>query len=293
MSEAGRLFRNAIELDPNFAHAHVGLADVLMMTVQGTGAKVAVEKALELDPDLAEAHASLGFIRMFHDWKWAEAESAFVRSIELNPNYAMAHHWYAQLLAVKGRNGEAKSEMLRALEINPLSHNFLADLGQIYYFNREYKEAEQWCLKALEIYPDFVFANGCLKDTYLKTGEYDKAVEAIINAEKINSAFANQTTERQKERDAYSESRRKTYRAGGIGKFLEDSFGKSHDPDAPIGNARIYALLGENEKALDNLERAYEGKAFLSIFVKADPIFDDLRSNPRYEEILRRMNLSE
>ena len=87
MNEAQRLFRNAIERDPNFALAHVGLADTLAMTVDGNQAGIAVQKALELDPNLAEAHASLGFIKMFYNWKWREAESALKKSIELNPNY--------------------------------------------------------------------------------------------------------------------------------------------------------------------------------------------------------------
>ena len=210
MSEAGRLFRNAIELDENFALAHVGLADTLAISVDGNQANIAVQKALELDPNLAEAHALQGFVRMFHDWNWRGAEASFAKSIELNPNYATAHHWYATLLAVEGRNDEAKAEMRRALEINPLSPNFHADLGQIYYFNREYKEAEKSYLKALEIYPDFIFAHEYLSDIYLKTGEYDKAVETFIKAEKINNTYANETAERQRQLEAYYETRRKS-----------------------------------------------------------------------------------
>ncbi len=291
MSEAQRLFRNAIELDQNFALAHVGLADTLAITVDGNQANIAIQKALELDPNLAEAYASQGFIRMFHDWNWRAAETAFKKSIELNPNYATAHHWYAQLLAIEGRNEEAKAEMRLALKINPLSPNFLADLGQIYYFNREYGEAEKLCLKALELSPDFVFAHEYLSDIYVKIGDYDKAVEMFIKAEKINNTYANETAERQQQFEAYYETRRKIYRSGGIGKFVEDSFGKSQDANAPYGNAALYAMLGEKEKALDSLEKAFEGKAFLSVFVKADPIFDALRDEPRYSEILRKMSL--
>ena len=291
MSEAGRLFRNAIELDENFALAHVGLADTLAISVDGNQANIAVQKALELDPNLAEAHASQGFVRMFHDWNWRGAEASFAKSIELNPNYATADHWYATLLAVEGRNDEAKAEMRRALEINPLSPNFHADLGQIYYFNREHKEAEKSCLKALEIYPDFIFAHEYLSDIYLKTGEYDKAVETFIKAEKINNTYANETAERQRQLEAYYETRRKIYRAGGIKKFVADSFGKSQDANAPFGNAALNVLLGEKEKALENLEKAFEGKAFLTVFIKADPVFENLRDEPRYRKILRKMNL--
>ncbi len=292
MSEAQRLFRNAIELDGNFALAHVGLADTLAITVDGNQANIAIQKALELDPNLAEAHASRGFVRMFHEWNWRGAETSFAKSIELNPNYATAHHWYAQLLAVEGRNEEAKSEMRLALEINPLSPNFLADLGQIYYFNREYTEAKKLCLKALELSPDFLFAHEYLSDIYMKTGDYDQAVETVIKAEKINNTHANETADRQRQLEVHYETRRKIYRENGIGKFFEDSFGKPQDANAPYGNAALYALRGEDKKALDSLEKAYEGKAFLSIFIKADPIFDRLRDEPRYREILRKMNFT-
>jgi DNA-binding winged helix-turn-helix (wHTH) protein/TolB-like protein/lipopolysaccharide biosynthesis regulator YciM len=291
MNEAQRLFRNAVELDPNFALAHAGLADTLAMTVDGNQASIAVQKALELDPHLAEAHASLGFIRMFHDWNWRAAETRFKKSIELNPNYATAHQWYATLLAIEGRNSEAKAEMRRALEINPLSHNFHADLGQIYYFSREYGEAEKWCLKALEIYPDFQFAHDYLYDIYLKTGDYDKATEHFIRADKINHTFANESADRQDQLEESYEKLRKIYRKNGIEKFVEDLIVSSQNANAPYVDAMHYAFLGENEKALDNLERAFEGKGFLSAFVKADPIFDSLREEPRYREILRKMNL--
>jgi len=176
-------------------------------------------------------------------------------------------------------------------KINPLSHNFLADLGQIYYFNREYGEAEQLCLKALEIYPDFQFAHDYLYDIYLKTGEYDKATEEFIKADKINHTFANESAKSKELLEANHVKLRKIYREDGIKKFVEDLLVKSQDSNVPYANATLYALLGENEKALDNLEKAYEGKAFLSAFVKADPIFDHLRDEPPYREILRKMNL--
>jgi tetratricopeptide (TPR) repeat protein len=104
MLEAQRLFRNAISADPNFALAYSGLADTLATGGGVDEANMLVEKALELDPLLAEAHASQGFIKMFHGWDWEGAETSFERSIELNTNYATAHHWYATLLAIKGRN---------------------------------------------------------------------------------------------------------------------------------------------------------------------------------------------
>lgn len=290
MIDAERLFRNAIERDPNFALAYVGLADTL--AINGSEqAFEAANKALELDADLAEPHATLGFLKTFHHWQWQDAENEFRKSIELNPNYGSAHHWYAELLAIQGRHEQAKTEMRKALEINPLSHNYLADLGQIYYFNREYKEAEEYCRKALEIYPDFEFAHNYLFDIYLKTGEYDKAVESKIAADKIYSTFANQTAERQKQIETELDAKRKIYRNGGIYKFMKARVGETQDGNVCYVVARNQAFLGEKEKALDCLEKAFAGRSFLSAFVKADPVFDDLRNEPRYRKILRGMNL--
>ena len=291
--EAERLFRNAIEKDPNFTLAYVGLADTLAMSIdRSTEAFGAIQKSLERDPNLAEAHATLGFLKMFHRWQWQEAESAFVKSIELNPNYATAHHWYAEVLAIQGKNEEAKAVMRRALEINPLSYNFLADLGQIYYFVGEYKEAEEYCRQALEINPDFQFAHDYLRAIYIQTGEYDKAFESELAAQKIFGLFANESAERKKSLEAYLDTQRKIYREGGIRKYAESQTVESHDPAVNYGSATRYAFLGEKEKALDCLEKAYAGKAFGVAFIKADRVFDGLRDEPRYREILRKMSLA-
>lgn len=138
MIEAQRLFRNAIAADPKFALAYSGLADTIATGRDHQGAAAAVEKALEIDPNLAEAHATKGFIDLFHKWEWDSAEASLKRSIELNPNYAAAHHWLGLLHSVRGRHSEAIAELNIALEINPLSYNYLADLGQIQYFARDY-----------------------------------------------------------------------------------------------------------------------------------------------------------
>ena len=292
MIDAEQLFRRAVEKDPNFALAYVGLADTQVFSSINE-AESAVQKALELDPNLAEAHATLGFIQMFLRWSWREAEGEFNRSLELNPNYATAHHWYAQLLAVQGRNAEAKAAMRRALDINPQSHNFLADLGQIYYFNREYREAEEYCRQALAIYPDFVFAHEYLADIYSQTGEYEKAFEEEISAQKTNSTFANESAKRREELEANIAKQRTIYREGGHRKFVENLIGGPPEGAYHYLNAARYAFLGDKEKALGLLEKAVEGKAFLAAFVKADPVFDPLRGEPRYQEILHRMNLAD
>jgi DNA-binding winged helix-turn-helix (wHTH) protein/TolB-like protein/Tfp pilus assembly protein PilF len=292
--EAERLFRNAIEKDPHFALAYVGLADTLAMRNEASEALAAAGKALELDPNLAEAHATRGFFWMFHYWDWKKADSELKKSIELNGGSATAHHWYAILLEIEGRNAEAKAELTRALEINPLSYNFLADLGQVYYHNREYERAKEYCQKALEIYPDFNFAHDYLYRTYLQTGEYDAAVEAYLKAEEARAfSLPHRTSQEKQNIERELAGQREIYQKGGIKTFLENlRQSTAQNADGFYFSAMVYAFSGEKEKALGSLEKAFEGKARFSLpFVKADPVFDNLRDEPRFQEILRKMNL--
>jgi DNA-binding winged helix-turn-helix (wHTH) protein/TolB-like protein/Flp pilus assembly protein TadD len=296
LSEAERLFRNAIEKDPNFALAYVGLADTAVLFYRQGDVYRALGKALELDPNLAEAHATQGFARALHAWQWKGAEESFKKSIELNPGYATAHHWYATLLGIEGRFDEAKAEMQRALEINPLSHNFLADLGQIHYFAHEYDKAKEYCRKALEHYPDFVFAHEYLYRTNLQTGEYQPALDEMRKSWFSLHTTANQPSRwRELESSEYDEYDRllKEY---GIRKTMEHRLTplqtSTDNPNNSYETAWIHAFLGDKEKALDNLEKAFENKAFLMAWVKADPVFDCLRAEPRYQAILRNMGLA-
>ena len=294
VSEAERLFRKAIEKDPNFALAYVGLADSTVFYRRQDETHTAILKALELDPNLGEAYATIGFYQTVHEWNWEDAEAKFKKSIELNPGYATAHHWYAVLLGIEGRNDEAKVEMQRALEINPTSHNFLADLGQIYYFNHEYDKAKEYCNRALEIFPNFAFAHGYLFQIYLLTGENDTAIDEF--GKLINEQFknANESTAESVGRQQYIDKMRALYQQGGFRKLMEYRIFEhrnANELNGEYGFASYQAFLGQKEKALDNLEKAFDKKAFLLAWVKADPIFDSLRSEPRYQAILKKMGL--
>ncbi len=287
--EAQRLFRNAIAADPGFALAYVGLADSLVMSQpQVAEAPVMIAKALELDPNLGEAYATRGFYQMFFEWEWKKAEESFKRSLELNPNYATAHHWYATLLAIKGDTTAAQAEMHRALALNPLSHNLLADLGQLHYFSGEYAEAEKYCLKALEIDPDFSFAHEYLHNIYLKTGRYEEAVVEIAKADAINGTFTHEVRKVDEPMGRY----RVAFRESGINGFFEQRYpGTPTSPETFYLYATKHAFSGDNEKALDYLEKSTDARMFLSAFLKVEPVFEPLRSEPRYQQILRKMNL--
>jgi len=301
LAEAQRLFRNAIEKDSNFALAYVGLADSLVFFEDSLELNSALRKAFELDQNLAEAHATRGFLLTVHHWRWQEAEESFKKSIELNSGYATAHHWYAVLLGIQGRVDEAKAEMQRALAINPISYNFLADMGQIHYFNREYDKAKDYCHKALEINPDFSYAHRYLYDIRLQTGEYEGAIEEFAKANDGMTQVASQVVDAEtdrKERLRTLALYKELYQQRDITKFMrslilltENYHPSRNDPSAPYEYARIYAFLGDKEKALDNLERAFDNRAFMMTWVKAEPAFDNLRAEPRYQAILKKMNL--
>jgi len=293
LSESQRLFRNAIEKDPGFALAYAGLADSLIFSYDTSEASAALDRALELDPTLAEAHSTKGFFEAIHNWRWQAAEAEFKRGIELNPGYATAHHWYAMLLGIEGRNEEAKAEMRRALEIDPLSYNFLADLGQILYFNHEYDLAKGYCQKALELYPGFGYAHGYLSEIYLLTNEYDAAIQETVTemAELGIAGTESPGVRRSRERSLASIA--DSAKRAGLKDYLERIVSATPtEANMYYGHARAYALLGDKEKALDNLEKGFELRAFMMPWVKANPIFDSLHMERRYQDLLRRMGLA-
>ena len=289
IAKAQQYFHQAIEEDPDFALAYSGLAD--LHTMGGAGnywGEQYLQKALELDETLGEAHASKGFLRMFSDWRWNEAEESFKRAIELKPGYPTAYQWYANLLAITGRLDEAKEMMQRGLEIDPFSHNLLADFGQLYYFSRDYDKALEISQKALKIEPDFAFAYHNLNHIYYKLGRYADSLDMEQKAWLLESGNVDQ---------AYAESQygnRLIQKMGGWESYVKSRVTSSvHDRlKSPFAVARNYLMLGDRKRALDWLDQSYDRSECMLAFVGADPRFDDLRSEPRYQDLLRRMGLT-
>lgn len=292
--EAETYFRRAIEKDPKFALAYVGLADELLITGE-KDADFYLTKALEIEPNLAEAYASRGFLNTFNRWNWEQAESDFKRSIELNPVYGRAYQWYATLLMIRGRHPEAIAKLQRAIEIEPQSFNFYSDLGEAYYFARDYETAEKFCRKALEINPEFVFAHQNLTKIYLEKGEYEKWARASQLTWFYVRPPEAQTTETKKGFENTASEIIKIYQKSGIQAVwrtqMEDSKPVENTPNYFTDWAYLHNRVGDKESALDNLEKAVERREFLTPFINVEPYYDELRTEPRFQEILRKMNL--
>ena len=241
-------------------------------------AEALIEKALQLDNSSAEAHATYGFIRMFHHYDWATAERELDRAIELNPNSATAHHWKGVYWSLRGRLDQAKAEMHLALDLDPQSLIVTADIGQLHYFAHEYDQAIEYCNRALAMDNSFVMAHLYLRDVYQMKGMDREFFEELLRT----SAPVDRA---QAERILAT-----TGRKGVLSRELADPNYVSQTWHMEW----LSASLGDKEKALEYLNRAFQERgigAFILPFINVDPLYDFLRDDPRFKEILHRMNL--
>jgi eukaryotic-like serine/threonine-protein kinase len=285
------LFQQALEKDPNNALAYAGLAESygLLPFYGGASpkeafpkAKAAALKALEHDSSIAEAHAALGFVLFYGDWDWAAAEREFTHAIELNPSYVMAHHWYAEYLSAMGRHDQAIAEIKLAQELDPLSPLLLAIAGEVCTYARRYDEAIEQSRKALELDSNFALAHENLALGYLGKRMYE---DFAAEYEKAERAYGNPGGLRLARADALSGKRGEALKI--LGRVKEQSSQPGFDFS---GVASVYLALGEQQKALDWLEKAYEERDPYAPFWNVNPRLDPLRSEPRFQDILRRMN---
>src|SRR5579864_836126 len=279
-------FEQAVTKDSNYPQAYAGLADAYGLLGMMAEAKAAAEKALQLNPDLAEAHASLGLIAPFLDWNWAEGKEHFERALLLNPNYATAHHWYAEAyLMPTGHVEQALSELRMARTLDPLSPVITTDLGKELYFARHYDEAVIEFRRALELDPDFVSAHNWLSDTFLEKGMY---AEAIAELEKTKPFKEDRVYIRQ---TAYLHAR--MGKKAAARKELAESLELSQEKEVSLGAvALVYAALGDREKTFSWLEKAYTAKSSFLTTLKFWSVFDPIRSDARFTDLIRRVGLN-
>ena len=292
LEKALSYFEQAAEKDPNYALAYVGIADTCgLFPVYGAGApqeylpkaKAAAEKALALDDSLAEAHASMGLIYYCY-FKGAESVKEFERAIQLNPNYATAHHWYGRLtLVMIGQLDRAMAEAKRAYELDPVSPIIHADLGGVSLAARRYDEAIQQLRATLEVDPEFYWAHRWLGmalelkgDTQGAIAEYKRAIE--LNDDPSTLAFL---------AHAYASIGRQEEARQLLAQLTEKAKTRYVQPYA---FALVHLGLGEKDQALDWLEKAVQGAGatFLN-FIKTDAFFDPLRGDPRFEAVVQKV----
>jgi len=291
--KALNFFNQAIAEDPQYALAYAGLADCftslhdysIISSEEGIPrARSAVQRALALDDSLAETHAALGRLKFYYEWDYPTAEREFRRAIELNPNYATAHLWYAEFLRAMGRHGEAQAEVKRARELDPLSLIISTSIGVTYFFARQYIPAIEQYRKTLEIDPNYLSAISWLGMAYEQTGQYQEAITTFQKElEILGPGPATIMLER-----VYILSGRRDEARRLFNNLMQT---KSQKPLPAIYLALHYSALGESIPALDNLEKAYAERETYLVLLNVDPRFDGLRAEPRFHDLLRRVRL--
>lgn len=287
-------FQQAINLDANYALAYAGLADSnLLLAMYGAlppkdslpKAKAMATKALEKDSGLVEAHISLAFARMTNDLDWSGAEVEFKRAIELNPNHATARHWYAEYLAAVRRHDEAIIEIKRAQELDPVSLIIHTEVGRHFYYARQHDRAIDELRKAIEMDPNFARAHQYLGRAYEQKGMYE---EAVVECQK---AWQLDNTPRTLSFLGYANAR--LGKRAAAQKILDELKGVSKRKYvSPYWIAVVYTGLDDKDEAMEWLEKLYGERSGFLIFLKVEPIFDPLRSDPRFEDLLRRVGLT-
>lgn len=285
-------FQQATIEDPQYAQAYAGLAEsYVLLASYGVEspqkayvpARGAALNALRLDNSLAEAHASLGMIAFYYGWNWAESEQEFQQAIALNPNEVTAATWYGLNLAATGRLTEAMDLVQRTKEIDPLSPEVNVVLGHLFYSSRQYEKAINTYRQVIEWNPNFVRAHVRLGMVYMVQHAFGDSIHEFEEARRLSA------------HDPYVDGLLGC--AEGLSgntlmahKLLEGLMLRSHDQYVPAFSiALLHIGLGDRDRALEWLEKAYQDRSAYLVYAKTDPLLDPLRSDPRFISLLHRM----
>ncbi|HEY6264249.1 MAG TPA: protein kinase [Candidatus Acidoferrum sp.] len=287
-------FQKAIDLDPTYALAYSGLAEgYTLLSVYGEivpraampKAKAAARRALEIDNGLAEAHAVLADVEWSYDWDVAAADASFQRALQINPSYATAHQWYALYLSNLGKNEQAIAQINRAQELDPRSLIIQANVGWCYYAAHRYDEAIEQLKKFTESEPNFWLVHSILGQVYLSKGNLPDAIHELELAASLsphtmrNMALLG---------DAYALAGRRAEAR----KLLDELISISKQRYvAPAYMAIPCIGLGQKDQAFDWLEKAYDDRSDWMVLLQTDPVFDPIRSDPRFQNLLRKVGV--
>jgi len=295
LEKAIEYFEKAIEKDPSYALAYAGLADSYFVLGDNQDipakeaypkAKTAAMKALEIDEGLAEAHVTLaGILEWEHNFK--EAVREYQIALELKPGYATAHHWYAFYLSFFGRYDKAIEEIWKARELDPLSPRINVNVGLILYYARQYDRALEELKKSIELFPDHGANYSYLSCVYAQLGQFEEAINAKLHVYEITQGNS-ELSPWLAYCYALSGNRAETQkRLRDIIEYSKKGF------VSYIVIARVYVGLGDKEQAFIWLDKAYSEKDSRLTYLKADPTFDPLRSDPHFTALLKKIGLED
>jgi TolB-like protein/Tfp pilus assembly protein PilF/predicted Ser/Thr protein kinase len=292
--EALKYFQQAVQLDPKSALAYVGEADcykelgiwgALPPRESSSKAKAAVHKALEIDNNLGEAHATLAHLHFVYDWDWAGAQKEFNRALELSPRSSEVHDLYAIYLSAMGSQDEAVAEIEKAHALDPVSQPANTVLGFVYLLAHRFDKAIEQLQKTLVLYPGSAIDHNNLGICYEHKGRYQEAVEEYLKSDEIEGATGEELA-----------IRRGAFLKAGLQGFLQEELksditDSKHDYVPPFEFAQLYARMGDKDRAFEKLEETYTEGGHNVAFLKVEPELDNLRSDPRYADLLRRLGL--
>ncbi len=277
------LFEKTIELEPNWALAYAGYAEILLtsdqLLVEWEKAAQIAKKAIELDPALSQPHAVLGEIYRWRDWNWEKAETEFRQSITLNPNDALSYFKFSQLLRLQRRFAEAEEQLNKAVEIEPFSPLYHASFCELYTFDRKFDKALAACNYVRQIEPDFWWTPKLLHWLYIQRKMYAELDALLLSklspTEKANDPLAK----------ALAQNDLRPY----FQHWIDEASRSGRENLVP--KAMYYVQLGEKEKALENLEKALAVRDATLPSVNADSMFDSIRNDKRFAAIMSKTGL--
>jgi DNA-binding winged helix-turn-helix (wHTH) protein/tetratricopeptide (TPR) repeat protein len=296
VQQSVELFSQAIAIDPKYTAAYAGLADAYILAgsygnsflspqTAMPKAKAAAETALALDNNSTEAHASLAYIKLIYDWDWNGAEAEFRRALQLNPNYLAAHHWYSHELMAEGRVQESHEQSEQALAIDPLNVLMNEHMAWHHMMAREYDRSIPQALKTIELDPDFVQAHRVLALDYLYTGRFK---EACAEFEKGVTLSHDDPIARAYLARCYALSHRQADARQIVDALVKASV-ERYVSAAEI--AAVYAALNDDEVTMKWINKACDERASALIYLNVDPIYDRIRRDPRFQSMVRRVNV--
>lgn len=293
--KAIELFRQAIDLDPNYARAYAGLADSqAFLEIEGVSARDQYEtafgiikRALAIDETLGEAHATMAMLLMNKDWDFAGAERENRRAIELAPSYATAYHWYGELLVQMGRFDEAFELYRQAAALDPLSSAISSDIGIAWYYARDYDRAIAELRKCIDADPAFSRTHFYLAKVYTQAGRYAEAMDAQRKGWLLAGDKPDDVARRIEALEvAFERSGPEGYRESQL--ELAQSM---RGPDWPVDAAELYARLGDKDRSFALLENAFAARRFALLFLNVDPAWDVVRDDPRFRDLIQRIGM--